>query len=231
MKPNDIHFTDWLRILVGEVPPSFYIELIIRAAVFYLLLLVFIRLMGKRMSSQLGRNELAAVASLAAAIGVPFQAPDRGVLPSIAIGIAVVFTGRWIAAKAFSSKKFERFSQGNIGVLVKDSVMDLQTMKKVRMSRERLVAQLRSQNVKQLGSVKRLYMEASGSFTIIEEDQPKPGLSILPRWDKDFNARFKKSSELKVCQTCGTTKSNPFDDKNTKCPNCGDKVWTEAVTG
>ncbi|MEX8547299.1 MAG: DUF421 domain-containing protein [Mucilaginibacter sp.] len=230
MKPNEIHLQDWFRILVGEVPASFYIELVIRATFFYLLLLIAIRMMGKRMSSQLSRNDLAAMVSLAAAIGVPLQAPDRGIIPAVIIAFVVVFVARWVAAKSFKDQNFEKFSQGNIGVLVKDSVLDLDMMKKVRISRERLVAQLRKNSIKQLGSVKRFYMEAGGSFTLIQEENAKPGLSILPHWDKDFNASLKKSNELKVCQTCGTTKKNPFNDKNTKCPTCGDTNWTDAVT-
>lgn len=228
MKPYEIHLNDWLRVLAGEVPWSFYIELIIRAAVFYLLLLVSIRLMGKRMSSQLSRNELAAMVSLAGAIGVPLQSPDRGILPAVIIAIIVVFIARWVAARAFKDQDFEKFSQGNISMLIKDSVMDLKTMKSARLSREQLVAQLRSKSVKQLGSVKRFYMEAGGSFTLIEEEKPKPGLSVLPRWDEGFHARFKKSAEIKVCQSCGFTQKKPFDEKS-KCSNCGDCTWTDAV--
>ncbi|MGI4728120.1 MAG: DUF421 domain-containing protein [Janthinobacterium lividum] len=228
MKPNEIKLTDWLRILVGEVPASFYIELFIRASLIYLLLLIAIRFMGKRMSGQVSRNDLAAMVTLAGAIGVPLQSPDRGLLPALIIAIIVVFIARWIANKSFKDQKFEKFSQGNISMLVKDAVMDLEVMRKARMPRERLVAQLRSESIKQLGSVKRFYMEASGSFTLIEEEKPQPGLSILPRWDKDFNARFKKHSEIKVCQTCGFTQKEPFDNKS-KCPHCGDSAWTEAV--
>lgn len=228
MQPSDMHLTDWLRIVVGEVPGVFYIELIIRASIFYLLLLVSIRLMGKRMASQLSRNDLAAMVSLAAAIGVPLQAPDRGILPAVVIAIVVVFTARWISAKTAKNQDFEKFSQGNISMLVKDSVMDLETMKKVRLSRERLVAQLRSNSIKQLGSVKRFYMEAGGTFTLIEEENPKPGLSILPRWDEDFNAKFKKHDELKACQSCGFVKEQLINNDE-KCPHCGDKVWTAAV--
>src|SRR4051794_17099270 len=77
MKPEKIHPDDWLRILVGEVPATYFIELIIRAAVVYLILMVSMRLMGKRMSSQLSRNELAALVSLAAAVGIPMMSPDR----------------------------------------------------------------------------------------------------------------------------------------------------------
>lgn len=228
MKPNEIHLSDWIRILVGEVPGSFYIELVIRACIIYLLLLISIRMMGKRMSSQVSRDDLAAMVSLAGAIGVPLQSPDRGILPAVIIAVVVITISRLIAVKSFKNQDFEKFSQGNISMLVKDSVMDLEVMKKARLPRERLVAQLRSKSIKQLGSVKRFYMEAGGSFTLIEEDEPKPGLSVLPRWDKEFNDQFKKSELTKVCESCGTTKDEPFDHK-TKCPNCGDSVWTEAV--
>lgn len=228
MKSDEIRLTDWFRILVGEVPGGFYIELIIRAAFFYLLLMVSMRLLGKRMSSQLGRTELAAMVTLAAGIGVPLQAPDRGLLPAIVISIVVVYVGRWVAAKAFKDQNFEKFSQGNIDVLVKDSVLDLSNMKKVRLTRERLVAQLRSSGITHLGKVKRLYMEANGNFTLINEETPKPGLSLIPRWDDDFNSRFKKNENIMVCQTCGITQKKPFDPK-AECPNCGDCNWTAAV--
>lgn len=228
MKSADIHISDWHRILVGDVPGSFYIELCIRALVVYLLLMVCMRLMGKRMSSQLGRNELAAMVSLAAAIGVPLQAPDRGLLPAVVIGIVVVFTERWIASKTFQNQTFEKFSQGNVDMLIKDAVIDLKTMKKVGLSRERLVSQLRGLGINHLGKVERLYMEANGSFTLIEQKEPGPGLSIIPHWDEDYQERFDKSREIMACQRCGLTQKDPFDHKST-CPNCGDCTWTNAV--
>ncbi|MBS7564061.1 DUF421 domain-containing protein [Mucilaginibacter sp. Bleaf8] len=225
---QQIKITDWQRILLGDVPAGFYIELVIRALIVYLILTVAMRLLGKRMSSQMGRNDMTALVSLAAAIGVPLQAPDRGILAAVIIAIVVVYIGRWVAAKTFKSQSFEKTSEGNIDIIIKDAVLDLGNMKRVRLTRERLVAQLRSSSIKHTGQVKRLYMEANGNFTLIKEENPKPGLSVLPRWDKDFNAEFKKSDELLVCQTCGLTQKKPFDE-NTPCPNCGDKVWTAAV--
>lgn len=228
MKSEDINITDWARILVGEVPATFYIELVIRAAFIYLLLMISMRLLGKRMSSQLGRHELTAMVTLAAAIGVPLQSPDRGLIPAVIIALIVIYTGRWIAKKSFNNQNFEKFSQGNIDILVKDSVLDLKNMRRVRISRERLVAQLRSKGITHLGKVKRLYMEASGGFTLISETEAKPGLSILPRWDDDFNSRFKKSDTLLACQTCGTTLHKPSKEE-VVCPNCKDNSWVAAV--
>src|SRR3978361_131613 len=101
MKPEEIKITDWMRILFGEVPGSFYLEVFIRALFVYLFLMGAMRLLGKRMSSTLGRNEMVAMVTLAATIGIPLQTPDRGLLPALMIGVIVVLIGRWIALKAF----------------------------------------------------------------------------------------------------------------------------------
>ena len=228
MQSQDFKLNDWLRLLVGEVPGSFYIELIIRAAVIYLMLTIAMRLLGKRMSSQLGRNDMIAMVTLAAAIGVPLQAPDRGLLPAIIIAVIVVYLGRLIAAKAFSNQIFEKFSQGNVDILVADSVMRPERMKVVRLSRERLIAQLRSNGIKHLGQVKRLYMEANGSFTLIPKKDIKPGLSIIPAWDDEYNRQLNKHSDIKVCEYCGNYAQPAFEPPMT-CPNCRERVWTNAV--
>src|ERR1700712_4738964 len=107
MKKQEIHITDWLRIVMGEVPPGFYLELVIRSALIFLLLMVAMRFMGKRMSGLLSRNELVAMVSLAAAIGTPLTTPDRGILPAVIIAIVVVYIERWISAKAFRNEAFE----------------------------------------------------------------------------------------------------------------------------
>ena len=229
MKPEDIYLTDWRRIFIGEVPGEFYLELFIRAIIIYFLLMISMRLMGKRMSSQLGRNEMAALVSLAAAIGVPLQSPDRGLLPAAVIAIVVVFSERWIASKTYRSQDFEKVSQGNIDMLIKNAVIDLKTVRKVGLSRERLLSQLRVLGIKQTGTVERFYMEANGSFTLIEFSEPQPGLSIIPGWDMEFIGRHQLSEQVLACQTCGYTKELSLDNV-VSCPNCQGEKWANAVT-
>lgn len=111
MKKDAIHLADWQRILFGEVPGSFYIEILIRAFVVYLILVVSMRLMGRRMSSQLSRNEMAAMVSMAAAIGVPIPDASRGLLPAVIIALVVVCTQRLVshwASRNETSKVFLR---------------------------------------------------------------------------------------------------------------------------
>jgi uncharacterized membrane protein YcaP (DUF421 family) len=229
MKPEEIKLNDWLRILIGEVPYVFFFELIIRALLVYLILLVSMRLMGKRMSSQLSRNELAALVSLAAAVGIPLMAPDRGVLPAVVIAAVLVLVERMIARKSVNDQHFEQYAQGNISTLVADGVIDMKELSKLGLSHERLLAQLRSNSVTQLGAVYRFYMESSGSFTLINKPEPSPGLPILPPWDREIHhKRFTEAKDVKICMQCAYPQKQA--DNKAKCPNCGlEKKWINAV--
>ncbi|GAB3502486.1 DUF421 domain-containing protein [Spirosoma knui] len=228
MKPEDIHITDWMRILMGEVPGEYLIEIVIRITFVYLLLMVSMRLMGKRMAAQLSRNELAAQVSLAAAIGMPILAPDRGLLPAVVVALVIVAIQHLVSTLAYKNQKFEAITQDNISVLVENSVMHLESMQKVRITRERLMEQLRSAGMEHLGQVKRLYIEASGSFTLIANEEPRPGLSIIPEIDPDFRDAQKKAPDLFVCHTCGTSRQT-VTQPNELCENCEDNNWVRAV--
>src|SRR5215212_1028991 len=160
MKPDEIKWTDWQRILVGEVPGSFYIELVIRTLIIFLLLIVSLRLLGRRMAARTSRIELTALFTLAAAIGVPLQAPDRGLLPAFIIAVVVIIIGRLVAQWAFKNRNFESNVVDNYTLLVEDGVLKLDEMKKTRLTIERLFSQLRGQGIRHLGEVKRLYFEA-----------------------------------------------------------------------
>ncbi|HEY8920817.1 MAG TPA: YetF domain-containing protein [Chitinophaga sp.] len=228
MEAKDIHFSDWQRILIGEVPPGYFIELLIRAIVVYLILMVSMRTMGKRMSSQLSRNELAALVSLAAAVGIPMMAPDRGVLPALVIAFVLITVERMIAKRGFSDQKFESFVQGDLSTLVNDGIIDMKALAKVKLSHERVLAQLRSMGILQLGTVKRFYMESSGNFTLVRSPQPRPGLSVLPPWDDPMRNCFHEHPDEKICMQCGFPKKQTHDpDKG--CPNCGAEKWVTAV--
>lgn len=226
MKPNEIKLDDLQRILIGEVPFHFYIELIFRFFIIYLILMTSMRLMGKRMASQLSRNEMAAIASLAAAVGVPLMNPDRGLLPAIIIAAVILTYQILIAKKATRSKKFEMITQDNLDILIEDGVLKPEVMLKTRITRARVFSQLRHQGIRQLGMVKRLYFEAGGNFSLLKEPKPKPGLSILPAWDQEVVLELQQIPTLQVCDYCGN--DNKSKDKDT-CPVCNKKKWTIAV--
>lgn len=101
-------------------------------------------------------------------------------LPAVVIVSVVIIVQRTIAYCAFKNQKVEKYAQGNISLIIKDSMIDKKVMLKVRLTEDRLMAQFLFRGIRHLGQVKRLYLEVNGSFTLIKEEHPIPGLSVIP---------------------------------------------------
>jgi hypothetical protein len=64
MKKYEIHLADWQRMLFGQSPPVFLLEVLIRTIIIYVFLLFVLRWLGKRMSGQLTILEMAVMLTL-----------------------------------------------------------------------------------------------------------------------------------------------------------------------
>jgi uncharacterized membrane protein YcaP (DUF421 family) len=230
MKPDDIKINDWMRILFGDAPYEFLIEVVIRILFIYILLVVSMRLMGRRMEAMSTRNELIAMVSLAAAIGVPMLSPDRGLLPAVVIAIVVIGIQHLIAWLTTKSRKNELILIGDVSTLVMDGRLQTSDMQRNRITRERLLSQLRSESIINLATVERMYMESNGEFTtlIYEDEVDRKGLCMLPEFDSEYRKEFKYADDAFACKSCG----NVIDEKPTdgnKCLSCGANDWESAV--
>lgn len=229
MKKEDIHWDDWHRILIGSAPTSFLLEVLIRTVIMYLVLLITLRLMGKRMGGQLTISELAVMVTLGAIICVPMQVPDKGIIQGIFVLICAWAFQRGFNLLGVKSSKMENLIQGKEAVLLKDGVIDVKQLDAVNISRQQLYGILRAQNIFNLGEVERVYIEACGIFSVFKYEVPKPGLSIFPARDGDIlEGQQKPVEHFCVCQMCGRTAENE-NEKNGQCNNCGCKNWEEAI--
>ena len=228
MKQEEIHWGDWHRMLFGIAPPSFLIEVLVRTMIVYLLLLVTLRLLGKRMGGQLTISELAVMLTLGAIISVPMQMPDRGLLQGLVVLVCAVIFQRGLNYFALKSKVVERITQGRESLLVADGVIAVDRLASMKISRDQLLAELRCQKIYNLGEINRVYLEASGLFSIFKYPSPKPGLLLLPPGEKDHVDQFAIKQDEKVCLNCGNSAKSKSDiDKN--CDQCGAKDWVTAV--
>ncbi len=214
---------------MGDVPWSFLLESVVRLVAMYLVLLTSLRLLGKRMAGQFSRTELAALVSLAAAVGIPLLSPDRGILDSLVIAAVVVLIQRLVVHWAARRPRVEQDLQGSLTTVVKDGVLQLGNMEWAVLSQERLFAQLRGSSLEQLGQVRRLYMEANGKFSLVKEEKPAPGLSLIPGWDKGFRQVQPVAAGTFACLKCGQTLAAP-QAPPTPCPPCHAQQWEPAVT-
>ena len=120
---------DWQRILFGDTPGIFSWEVVVRTVVIYLLFLVVMRLLGKRMSAQLTITELAVMIMLGGIVSVPMQIPNRGLLPAIVVLLCVLFYQRALSWLSLKKRKVELVVQGDVTILVKDGVLQINNMR------------------------------------------------------------------------------------------------------
>jgi len=228
MKPEEINITDWMRILMGEAPPIFLVEVIIRIVFLYFLLLISMRLMGNRMGGVLTRNEMVALVSMAASVGVSLLDATRGLLPPVIIATVVVVFQRAIARKSVDDKEFESVVLDDIDILVKDGCLNLHNMEQTLITREALLAKLRSEGIDNIGKMQRVYIETSGNFTFKKFEDERVGLSTLPDADADFKAEQRKAPGQFACASCGNIEKSQQKPTG-KCQACGHVEWEEAV--
>jgi uncharacterized membrane protein YcaP (DUF421 family) len=214
MKKEEIYFGDWQRLLLGQAPLEFLLEAALRTLVVYVVLLLAMRLLGKRMNAQLTVAELSVMIMLGGIVSVPMQIPDRGILQGVLVLACMVALYRGINYLAFKYKKVEYITQGDLEILVVDGMLDLAAMERTKLSRDQLFANLRAANIEQLGQVKRAYLEASGTFSIYEQD------SAILRAEPADTGRH-------ACQNCGRTE--PTTRRPATCLRCGAAEWAPSV--
>jgi uncharacterized membrane protein YcaP (DUF421 family) len=228
MQQQQVSLADWQRLLMGDAPWVFLVELLVRAVVVYLLLLLFMRLMGKRVAGQMSISELAIILSLGAAVGLPLQVPDKGLLPALAVlSVAVTFQ-RGLSLWAYKSRKIELLSQGDVSVLLRDGRLLPEGMVAEHLSPEKIFASLRAQGVEHLGQLRRVYLEPSGDLSLIKYRSQRPGLLIIPELDST-HGRYEKAEDHFACSNCGNVVASDHEPLD-YCEYCGEPRWTEAVT-
>ncbi len=229
MKKEDILWNDWHRILIGSAPPSFLLEVLLRTIIMYLVLLITLRLMGKRMGGQLTIAELAVMVTLGAIICVPMQVPDKGIVQGIFVLLCAWAFQRGFTLLGVRDSKMENLIQGKEAILIKDGVLEVKRLNEANISRQQLYGVLRAQKIFNLGEVERVYIEASGTFSVYRFDSPKPGLSIFPSRDGDIlQGQQKPEEHVLVCRMCGHTAKDD-QERNGECSNCGCENWEEAI--
>jgi rubrerythrin len=71
-------------------------------------------------------------------------------------------------------------------------------------------------------------MEANGTFSLVEEDAPRPGLSVIPGWDEDFRQLQPVAAGQFACVACGQVEAAAQKPARA-CPHCGAQEWHQAV--
>ena len=152
-----------------------------RAIVLYLIVLVVMRLMGKREIGQLQPFELAIAIMIADLAAVPMAETgipiSNGIIPILGLLVMHLI----ISFLNLKSMKIREILCGKPAILIYRGKIDEKVLKKERFTLNELQERLRSSNVVNLGDVEYAILETSGQVTVIQKPDKR---TTIP---KDFN--------------------------------------------
>lgn len=220
---------DWTKFIVGEEDWEFLLEISLRTIIMYFIILIGLRLLGKRGVRQLSVFELVVIISLGSAAGDPMFYKEIGLMVPIVIFAIIVGAYRLTTYLMARSSKFDDLVEGKCAYLIKDGEFNIDEFGKEALAHDEFFAELRQQSISHLGQVDTAILETSGILSIYyyRDDQVKYGLPILPAL---FDKRSKRISKAgyHACAFCGNVVRMTSSDINA-CKKCQHEEWVPAI--
>ena len=149
----------------------------IRAFIFYILLTLMMKLMGKRQIGEMQLSELVTTVLLSELAVLPVTDVDvpllQGLIPLLLISsleVVISFISR-------KSQKFRVLLNGNPITLYENNRYIEQNLTKARVSREDIEAQVRINGFKSVDMVDSVILERTGKMSVLPKSDPMPNQS------------------------------------------------------
>ena len=169
---EDIQPFDWHRILLGEHGFGYMAEVALRCLIIFVLLLLVMRLMGKRGQANLSPMQQLLLIALGSAAG------DTLFYPNVPVTVAAIvllgITGLTIVLDVIAghAKPVRSFIDSHPRILVRQGRVDAEAMREERITRDELYANLRLCDARSLSQVEYAILEVTGEISVFLNDAP-----------------------------------------------------------
>jgi len=142
------------------------LEKLLRPVIVYLVLVVLLRLFGKRELAQLNPFDLVVLLSLSNTVQNAIIGEDNSVTGGI-IGAFGLLAINWLVVRTlYSSPRLTRILEGTSTVLVRNGQILDQALQRESLTREELIEAIHKQGFETLDEVGRCELEPSGTFYV-----------------------------------------------------------------
>lgn len=152
--------------------------LLIRGIIIYLVVIVSVRLMGKRQIGELQPAELVVTILMSDLATMPLQNTQVPLLQMLMLIFLLIAMELLMTHLGLKFRPFRTLTQGNSVLIVKDGVLQQDALKKLRYSVDDVMEALRLKDVFDLSDVAFAYVETNGSLSVMQT--PKQGTAALP---------------------------------------------------
>ena len=218
---------DFKQILLGSEDWSFLLETVLRTSIMFVIIILGLRLLGKRGVKQLSVFELVVIIGLGSAAGDPMFYKDVGIIPAMVVFTMIISLYSIITYFIGKSKKFEQLVEGQPICLINEGVFCIDDFKKESLGEDEFFAELRLKGVSHLGQIEKAIEEISGEISVFyyEDKDIKYGLPIMPG-SLDNVIKLIAVKKHYSCKFCGFTEE--LNNGKHNCKVCGKDEWVES---
>ena len=150
------------------------ITALIRTVILYILIMLGLRLMGKRQIGELEPSELVLTMMLSDLATVPMQDFGIPLLAGIIPILTLLSLSMLVSQISLQSLPFRTLLCGTPSVLIENGKLQQDAMRKNRYTLDELLEELREQGVADISTVKHAVLENSGQLSVFlwAKDQP-----------------------------------------------------------
>ena len=142
------------------------LEKLLRPVIVYLVLVLLLRLFGKRELAQLNPFDLVVLLSLSNTVQNAIIGDDNSVTGGL-IGAFSLLAINWLVVRVlFRSRKLTKVIEGRATVLVSNGQIDQRALQRESLSREELLAVIHRQGFEDFDQVRRCELEPNGTFYV-----------------------------------------------------------------
>jgi uncharacterized membrane protein YcaP (DUF421 family) len=154
---------------------SVLLQIVLRTGVVYLLVLIGVRLSGKREVGQMTPFDLTLLLLLSNSVQNAMTGPDTSLLGGAVAATTLLVMNFVLADFSGRSRRFRRFVQGEPSLLVHDGKVIESHMLRERVSMDELHRALREHGISCTDQVALAVLEVDGSISCLKYDEITPG--------------------------------------------------------
>ncbi len=142
------------------------LEKLLRPVIVYLVLVLLLRLFGKRELAQLNPFDLVVLLSLSNTVQNAIIGDDNSVSGGL-IGAFGLLAINWLVVRVlFRSKRLTRVLEGRASLLIRNGQLDLRALERESLTREELLDVIHRQGFQDFHQVHRCELEPNGTFYV-----------------------------------------------------------------
>jgi uncharacterized membrane protein YcaP (DUF421 family) len=219
---------DWQRMFIHDFPLSYLGEVALRTVVMFLILLIALKISGKREVKQLSVFELVLVIGLGSAAGDPMFYHDVPLLAAAVVFVVMMTCYKFFTKFSDRNKTVREFLEGKPVYVIENGCILVQNFDDEDLGLDELFAELRLAGVEHLGQVRTAILEHNGEVSIFQfkANDVKPGLPIFPHKLKDPIGFITEAGHYACCK-CGQVVEYGAETVSI-CQRCDHQRWVKA---